>query len=125
MSACHDRTEIATQVKLRLVCVLSSLLVVLPSSFSRPSAVGKPQDRIAPREAPLEMPQLLRPAFPSRTCDILDYSTVEGGIVKNTEARGKAVAEAAKAGSRQSYDSIAMMVHCTVPPRTNFQLGLP
>ena len=124
MSACHDRTEIATQVKLRLVCVLSSLLVVLPSSFSRPSAVGKPQDRIAPREAPLEMPQLLRPGFPSRTCDILDYGAVEGGIVKNTEARGKAVAEAAKAGSRQSYNVAAMMFHRTIPPRTNLQLGL-
>jgi hypothetical protein len=124
MLAFRDRVKSTPGMMLRYVCVLTSLLVVLPSSFSRPSVVGKPQDRIAPREAPLEMPQLLRPAFPSRTWNIRDYSAVEGGIVKNTEARGKAVAEAAKAGSRQSYNVAAMMFHRTIPPRTNLQLGL-
>jgi polygalacturonase len=70
--------------KFKTSCQLAGLLAVF-------FAAGCGPGRIAPIEAPFEMPHLRRPVFGNRTFDIRDYGAEEGGSVKNTAAFAAAV----------------------------------
>ncbi len=47
---------------------------------------------------PFDMPTIVQPVFPDRTCDISSYGSVDGGIVKNTKAIDDAISDCAKQG---------------------------
>ena len=54
--------------------------------------------KIAPVNAPFNMPPLRPPTFPDRTIDIRDYGAIADGTTLNTQAFAAAIAACAKAG---------------------------
>ena len=67
------------------------------------AAAQQPPAAIAPIEAPFEMPQLRRPAFPDRTYDIRDYGAIlcpwgDADRQKSTTAIHKAIEACHQAG---------------------------
>src|ERR1043165_5555360 len=62
------------------------------------TAAAEELEPIAPIKAPFPMPQLQRPAIPSRTVSIRDHGAIEGGAQKNTGAFKKAIEACASQG---------------------------
>jgi polygalacturonase len=85
-------------------CVVLLLSIACTSATAQPSLEWVDSfrdiapDEIAPLNAPFDMPEPKRPAFPDRTFNIVDYGAVEGGATTNTAAIAAAVAAANEAG---------------------------
>jgi hypothetical protein len=71
--------------------------VIMPALTGPEVALTRPTV-IAPIQAPFDMPQPQRPAFPSKTFNILDYGAKDDGTTKSTEAFGRAIAACNAAG---------------------------
>lgn len=77
--------------------IIFSLLVT--SSFSTGVEAKREAPRkIAPINAPFDMPQLKRPEFPDRTFNIRDYGAKAEEGFKNTEAIAKTIKACSEAG---------------------------
>lgn len=80
--------------------------------------------QIARIEAPFEMPQIQRPAFPDRTVDIRDYGAVGNGQTLNTTSFAKAIAGCAGAGGGQVLVPAGKWLTGAIRLRSNVNLHL-
>ena len=82
-----DKSWLAFQFHLLFVFV-SAVLTSFAHAEDWRSQVGPEEapEKIAPINAPFEMPQLERPVFPVAVFPITDFGAEPGGVVKNTKA---------------------------------------
>jgi len=80
------------------IVLLVMLAVSTGGCAGSPPISYVPSESLAPLEAPFDMPQLERPVFPNRVCDIRDYGAVADGATISTGAIGEAITACAAAG---------------------------
>lgn len=106
----------------KLLKTLSLFAALLPACAAL--AAYDPAEPIAPIKAPFDMPQLQRPAFPSRTFSVADHGAVADGKTKNTQAIAAAIEAASKAGGGRVLIPAGRWLTGPIHLRSNIDLHL-
>jgi len=106
----------------KLLRTLSLFAALLPACAAL--AAYDPAEPIAPIKAPFDMPQLQRPAFPSRTFSVADHGAVADGKTKNTAAIAAAIEAASKAGGGRVLIPAGRWLTGPIHLRSNIDLHL-